>query len=98
MGWKGPYLHSVHSTVFSVLAMVHRQRLALLHIQSSSPHVANNIAEGISRLDYAAGSLGLFSKLPEQFHLRQQSLYRCNVRATVTYGVLTLRRSTSTRN
>ena len=75
-GFKGPYLDSVHSTVFSVLAMVHRQRLALLHIQSSSPNVANNIAEGISRVDHAAGSLDLFSKLPEQCHLRQLSLYR----------------------
>ena len=62
---------SVHSTVFSVLAMVHRQRLALLHIQSSSPNVADNIAEGISRVNHVAGSLGLFSKPPEQSHLRQ---------------------------
>ena len=54
--------------------MVHQQRLALLHIQSSSPYVANDIAEGINRVDYTAGSLGLFAKLPEQFHLRQQPL------------------------
>ena len=62
-------LHT-YNTVFSVRAMVHRQRLALLHIQSCLPHVANNITEGISRVDYAAGSLDLFSESPDQFHLR----------------------------
>ena len=70
VGWEGPYLDSVHNTVFSVLAMVHRQRLGLLHIQRSSPHVENDITEGISRIDYVAGSLDLFPKSQEQFHLR----------------------------
>ena len=65
------YLPKVaYNTVFSVLAMVHRQRLGLLHIQRSSPHVGNDIREGIGRMDYVAGSLDLFRKSPEQFHLR----------------------------
>ena len=36
--------------------------------------VANDIEEGISKVDYAAESLELFYKSPEQFHLRQQPL------------------------
>ena len=59
---------------FSTCNGVYRQRLALLHIQRSSSHVANDITEDISRVDYAAGSLDLFPKSPEQFHLRQHSL------------------------
>ena len=53
-------------TVFSLHTKVHRQRLALLLIQSNSSQRCQQHLDGVSRVYQSAGTLGLFSNSPEQ--------------------------------